>query len=288
METDPFHTESVPPALAAYAMILFFIGLGALTYLALWNFTRRDKPFPGVSAWKIRLPDFLTFVFALLLCVIAVGLFLQAFTPRGEDGERYDPSPGMAILSGFFMQGGFLAVFVVFRAQYRDWRERPLSLDPKPMRHAARLGIFALLAAWPIVTLFSAAWLFLISWLRGVGIDIELAPQAPVEMFREAENVLHIAGLLLLAVIMAPLAEEYVFRAGIFRYLRGHMALPAAAVFNGLLFGLMHFNMQSFLPLAVLGVLLCLSYEWTGDIKVPIFFHAAFNLNSVVMIHMQT
>ncbi|MCC5804828.1 MAG: CPBP family intramembrane metalloprotease [Opitutales bacterium] len=288
MDADPFSTDSVPPALAVYAAILFFAGLGALVSFLIWNFTRRDKPFPGVSVWHIRLPDFLTFIFALLLCVIAVGLFLHAFTPRGEDGERTDPSAGMAILSGFLMQGGFLAVFIVFRAQFSDWRERPLSLEPKPLLTAGQLGIFALLAAWPVVTLFSAAWLFLISWLRGLGLDIELAPQAPVEMFQEAENVLHIVGLSILAVVMAPVAEEYVFRAGIFRYLRGHMALPAAAVLNGLLFGLIHFNIQSFLPLAVLGALLCLSYEWTGDIKVPIFFHAAFNLNSVVMIYMQT
>ena len=54
-----------------------------------------------------------------------------------------------------------------------------------------------------------------------------------------------------------------------------------------LLFAMMHFNALSFLPLFLLGMLLCRSYERTGNILVPIGFHALFNANNIGLLILQ-
>ena len=271
---------------ALYAAGIGLLGIASLIALGFWLTLRTRTPFPGVSPWRIRGIDFATFILALLCCVIVAGLLMQLL--MGPDAEDTgEPGMGLTLLTGFLMQAGFLAVFLLFRGFLRSHDEQSLSLAPKPIGYTALLGLFSLLATWPLVILGSAAWHLFLTYLKNLGVDLDLTPQDPVEMFFEADHVGQVIALSLLAIVIAPLAEEFVFRAGIFRYLRGHLPLATAAALNGLIFGVIHANLQSFLPLAILGVLLCLAYEWTGDIKVPIFFHAAFNLNTIIIIYLQ-
>ncbi len=271
---------------ALYLSGFGLLGVISLIALGIWLAYGNRPPFPGVAPWKIRGIDFATFILALCSCVLMAGLLMQFLvgTPS-EDTET--PGMGISIATGLFMQAGFLAVFLLFRSHLRNNDERSLNLAPKSIAHSAGLGLLCLLATWPFVALGSAAWYILLTYLKSLGLDLDLTPQDPVEMFFEADKITYSLALVFLAIVVAPIAEEFVFRAGIFRYLRGHLPLLAAAALNGLIFGVIHANLQSFLPLAILGAFLCLAYEWTGDIKVPIVFHAAFNLNTVIIIYLQ-
>jgi membrane protease YdiL (CAAX protease family) len=44
-----------------------------------------------------------------------------------------------------------------------------------------------------------------------------------------------------------------------------------------ILFGLIHFNLATFLPLFVMGVMLARLYETTGNLLAPITLHCIFN-----------
>jgi uncharacterized protein len=85
----------------------------------------------------------------------------------------------------------------------------------------------------------------------------------------------------LAAIVVAPVTEEFFFRAFFYRALRTRMAVWAAALIDGLVFGALHFQgigTAVILPvIAVFGVGQCLVYERTGSLFAVIAIHAAFN-----------
>jgi CAAX protease family protein len=84
--------------------------------------------------------------------------------------------------------------------------------------------------------------------------------------------------------VLAPMMEELLFRAGLYRFCRQCLGRGSALVISGALFGAIHANWAGFLPLAFLGVMLALAYEATGSIAVPIVAHAFFNFINIISI----
>lgn len=78
--------------------------------------------------------------------------------------------------------------------------------------------------------------------------------------------------------IIAPVAEEIVFRSGLYRILKGRMTISSAAGISALVFAVSHRSVAAFLPIWVLGFICCWLYEKTADIRGPIVFHAGYNL----------
>jgi membrane protease YdiL (CAAX protease family) len=86
------------------------------------------------------------------------------------------------------------------------------------------------------------------------------------------------------AILLAPLAEEILFRGILYPAIKQagypHLALWGTV----LLFAAVHMNAVTFLPLAVLALLLTALYERTNNLLAPIFAHALFNaLNFVTL-----
>jgi len=88
-----------------------------------------------------------------------------------------------------------------------------------------------------------------------------------------------------MAVVVAPFAEETIFRGYIYGVLK-HYAGPAVAAFvSAGLFAAMHLSLSSLPGLFVLALCLTLAYEASGSLLVNIFMHALFNLwNLMVML----
>ena len=84
--------------------------------------------------------------------------------------------------------------------------------------------------------------------------------------------------------VTAPISEELLFRAGIFRFLRTRLPRWAAILVPAVLFAAAHVNLATCVQLTVLGVIFALSYERTGSLGTAIIAHAAFNLNNVLLI----
>jgi membrane protease YdiL (CAAX protease family) len=93
-----------------------------------------------------------------------------------------------------------------------------------------------------------------------------------------------VAALLGVACVLAPIYEEVLFRAGLYRFCRQRLGRPLALLASGLLFGALHLNLASFAPLSLFGMVLAVAYESTGSIRVAIVAHALFNLNSVLIV----
>jgi hypothetical protein len=275
--------------LAANPLVLAYLGGLLLASLAsFWIVGRRAaREFhigrSPIDPWRIERLDFIIFICALVLWFAASGalvLRLARFLPEGGDERLL----AVNLAAGFLLQVGLAGIFLAFRQAHRRIDEGPLS--PRLLDHASalKLGLLTFLAALPVIYAVNLIWLTALQGLMALGIDIELPPQDAVLLFLEADNPFTTAAMIVLAVIVAPVVEELVFRAGIYRYLKGRSARGVAMLLSSLLFGLVHANLQSFPGLVAVGICLCIAYEVSGNLRVPMVFHACFNLNSVLWI----
>jgi membrane protease YdiL (CAAX protease family) len=79
------------------------------------------------------------------------------------------------------------------------------------------------------------------------------------------------------AIVLAPLLEEILFRAIIYRGIkqRGH---PRLALWgSSLLFATIHFSLLTFVPLTMLAIILALLYDRADHLMAPILTHSLFN-----------
>lgn len=92
-----------------------------------------------------------------------------------------------------------------------------------------------------------------------------------------------IAGMLLAVVVMAPLAEEALFRGLLYGGLARLWGMWPAVLVSALIFGGAHMNLSLFLPLALGGVILALIYAKSGSLWPSTVAHATLNGISVLM-----
>jgi len=85
-------------------------------------------------------------------------------------------------------------------------------------------------------------------------------------------------------VIMAPVAEELVYRAGLFHHLKKILPLWLAVAIQAVVFGLIHMdftqqymNLQQGIYAAIIGVVLAIIYHVTKSITAPVVMHISLN-----------
>ena len=83
--------------------------------------------------------------------------------------------------------------------------------------------------------------------------------------------------------IVAPIAEELIFRGLIFRRLLDDMRLGWAVGISAFLFGVYHGNVLQFLYAGVLGACFAYCYYRLGSLWAPILLHIGANSWSVIL-----
>jgi membrane protease YdiL (CAAX protease family) len=143
-------------------------------------------------------------------------------------------------------------------------------------------AVLGYLAAFPVICVAAM--------LSGVLLDAlgqEQTFQQVVTMVAEDhQSVVMRVFLCVLAVVIAPVVEEVLFRGMALPVLARYIGFPAAVGVVSLIFALMHGHAPSLAPLFVVAVAFSLAYTLTGSLRVPIVMHAVFNavnLGSVVL-----
>lgn len=90
--------------------------------------------------------------------------------------------------------------------------------------------------------------------------------------------------LIAMATIVAPIAEEFIFRGYLYGVMRRFLGRIPGIMISSILFAAMHLHLPSMPGLTVLAVMLCLLYERTGSLWSNIIVHATFNTISIVML----
>jgi len=150
-------------------------------------------------------------------------------------------------------------------------------IDKMPVGRSLLLGISLLISAYPTV--------FAVGVLTSVLLKINPTTdvQEVMRIFENATAVTQRIPIILLAVAIAPVAEELAFRGYLYGVIKRFFGAVPALVLSGILFALIHLNLPSFFPLLVLGWVFALAYELSGSLLVPMTMHALFNALNLIL-----
>jgi membrane protease YdiL (CAAX protease family) len=250
-------------------------------------------------AWKQRrgdlwprsgaLPDGHSWIIGCSLLAVLIGAFIgvlfwqSVITPMVR--ARFEGPPDavvenwLLIGGGLMFQGGALAGLLLHGRAYLGGALaafRPF-IGTMP-RSAAGRGVLDVVTALPLISL---AYFTVIKFLPLIGIQPE--EQQYVSLFREGGPAVVLA-ITLLAVCVAPVVEELVFRALLYKGLQAKFGTAPAAVVSSALFALVHANAAGMVPFFLLGLVLCRLIDRTGDVRACIAGHALFNLNTSIQL----
>jgi membrane protease YdiL (CAAX protease family) len=108
-------------------------------------------------------------------------------------------------------------------------------------------------------------------------VAVEPVEQQAVQTLRITESWLSRALLAVVAIGLAPVAEETLFRGILYPAVKQAGFRRLALWGTSVLFAVIHGNLATLLPLLVLSVALTLLYERTDNLLAPITAHAVFN-----------
>lgn len=207
-----------------------------------------------------------------IAAALAVPLVLGIFAGIGvaaAGGDLEELPPGVLIGLTFAQDVGFilapllLATWLATRPTAADFGLR------KPNRVWLAIGLlFAVYVGFIVLSGI---------WVEALGIDQE--DTLPDELGVE-DSTVNLVLVLILVTVMAPVAEELLFRGYMYRALRNWRGVWPAAIISGIVFGGIHVGSSPIgfvVPLAILGVGLALLYHWTGSLYLPVALHALNN-----------
>lgn len=109
-------------------------------------------------------------------------------------------------------------------------------------------------------------------------------PQQPLVLFLMKANGIQTIFIMISAVIIAPILEEWSFRRVIFGKFATVVSCPLAMILTSVIFSLMHGNLLHAPSLFFMGMILQAVMRRTSSILCPVILHAAFNLVNIIMI----
>lgn len=178
-----------------------------------------------------------------------------------------DPPPAVNIVATFVQEAAFVLAALLLAA-------RAGALLP------ARFGFVRAHVGRALGWMFAAYagyWVLAVAWAAAIGLDE--SDQLP-ESLGTDESTIALVSVCVLVTIVAPIAEELLFRGYMFGALRTWRGPWPAALITGALFGAVHVFGQEpefLVPLAVLGVALCVVRWKTGSLLPCIALHAVNN-----------
>lgn len=146
-----------------------------------------------------------------------------------------------------------------------------LGLRPLQQPHHIPYAIALYLISYPLLL----ASIYLSQWIANL-YQIKFVQHPIVEMAQHGQT-LWLISLVLLACVIAPLAEELFFRALLFSTLKQYIPKPAAIILSAAFFASLHPGFHSLLPIFLLGMLLAYLYEKTQSLWTVAIVHSLHN-----------
>lgn len=235
----------------------------------------QPPPLPGpgnVLTWWCRPID----TAGLLLMVMIFFSFAvsQQTATKSEDVQKMmTPSLLVGNIVIFAILVGIVMAIVWSRVKPVAW----LGLRWREWPHALWIGPVAVMVMWVILVALSASGY--IAWLENiVG---SKSTQDAVKLLQESKDLTSVALMAFSAAIIAPLAEEVIFRGYIYPVAKYFAGPWVGALFTSLVFAAGHGNVPLMLPLFLLGMLMTWAYEKTGSLWAAISIHFFFNSATV-------
>lgn len=226
-------------------------------------------PEPERPSWNLG-DFFLFFLLQYIFSFLLYGLFTMFIPSPDKILGRYFTI--VATLSGNIF---VLLLYGIRARKYKrfSWTELGWRLPSQ------QNAIFWIAVFFVLVFGFNSVYQILLKWF-----DLGQPKQEIASFFGPNQPMLLKATTLLLVAIVAPLTEEILYRGVLFSAVAPHIPPHTAAMATGLLFGVIHFEPHTILPLAFLGYLLCLVYHYTRSLWLCVGLHATNNIMAFLIL----
>ena len=217
--------------------------------------------------WKLQ--DFLV-VMALLISFLLLSV-LSSLLGLPTSARAQNPASGFLVAIGLY---GSILVLVHFLVQRHraNWRGAFGFNSPRPVSALLlALGVTSIIlpVAWALGSVSSRVM---------DQFALKAVPQQSVKMLQTGIPLGPEIFLAMLANVLAPVTEELLFRGILYPFIK-QQGYPKLALWGtAVLFGMLHLNLMTFLPLTFLGLVLAWLYETTDNLTAPILAHSLFNL----------
>jgi len=181
-----------------------------------------------------------------------------------------------------FQGAAWILIFIFLKLHDVDWRTA-FGFRNANLKKSLLLAIGALALVLPVM--------LGLKYLSEIGLEkIGWPPedQHAVELIAGAKSWWMRGYLAFFAVVLAPVAEEFIFRGVLYPFFK-QLGWSKFAWFGvSFLFAFIHVNAPTFVPLLVLALALTWLYERTDNLLAPITAHSLFNgTNLVVLLFLQ-
>ena len=216
---------------------------------------------PAWPAWY----GFAALALSLMLAVFVSGIVFAIIAVAGTDVESDDP--GFTITATLIQDALLLGTAIWLAAQVARPRAWHFGLRGTPFWRGVKWAAIA----------FAIYFVFQLVYVNVFSPDQE---QTTLEDLGAGSSAAMTLVIGVLVVGFAPVVEEFFFRGFFYGALRTRLPFLAAALVDGVVFGLVHAptGPEAVPPLIVLGFALCLAYEATGSIIPCIALHALNNM----------
>ncbi len=219
------------------------------------------------------------FIGALFGSFCLASLTALALQSTGVPAFKSPDSFPNVLLGTLSLQGmTWVLMFIFLKMHAVDWRDAFGLREPGLVRSLLLASVIllpTLVVVWPLQNLS-------ILMLMKMGYPPE--NQRAVEMLLDAQSKWSLGYFVFFAVVIAPVAEEFIFRGMLFP-LVSELGWPKTAWFGvSLLFALIHFDPAIFLPLFVLALVFTWLYKKTGRLAAPVLAHSLFNAANLVVL----
>ncbi len=269
LSDDPLLQNASPTAIAwvvgLYAVLLT-AGIIVAIVLSL-RLMRRDVP------WETRAREVAGCPLTWLDggCIVLAILALVASTMVLGTLLRGASAGTLLVLQGITLDmAGLAAIVLVLRRRGLSWRG---VFGPR-QSGSPRLGqgCVAYLAVLPLTVFASLASQGVLS-ARGYPPSIQEVARLLTGDYSPAVQIY----LVVLAIGLAPLFEETLFRGVLLPLFIRRFGLGTGVAVTSLLFAAIHFHLYSAVPLFVIAAGFSLAYVYTGSLWAPVAMHSLFN-----------
>ena len=199
----------------------------------------------------------------LIIACVSISISLLLTVLYLKTGFELDMIPNIFLSEAMLIVPTFF-VLLFSKEKVKD------ALSIRKMKWSTVFGVIAFtMASSPLVTLVN-----LVSQLF-----VDNTVSANSEQFLSLHPLL----LIFFVGILAPVCEEVVFRGAIFGGMKKEGNVFKAILASGLLFGLLHMNINQASYAFVIGILLGFLVEATGSIFSSILFHVLVNSTNAIM-----
>jgi membrane protease YdiL (CAAX protease family) len=230
-----------------------------------------EKPWRGEVVMQFIAAQFVFF----FIGASAIGLLQKL----GIGGFKQPEDFGNILLGTLCFQGATWILIPVFLRKHQVGWLAIFDSHGKNLRRALLMAAVVVAVILPVAWLLqgaSAAALEKIGWPR--------EDQAAVLLFAGAKSIWLKIYLGVFALVIAPVAEEFIFRGMLYPFVK-RLGSPRYAFFGiSAIFAEIHFDAGTLVPLFALALALTWLYEFTDNLLAPIFAHSLFNAVNLVIL----